>query len=55
VRFEIARQLLAQSNMDVREVAATLDYADSSAFTRDLRRWSCTTPAEWRAERAAAG
>jgi AraC-like DNA-binding protein len=46
VRFEIARQLLAQSNMDVREVAATLDYADSSAFTRDLRRWSCTTPAE---------
>jgi len=55
VRFEIARQLLAQSNMDVREVAATLDYADSSAFTRALRRWSCTTPAEWRAERAAAG
>jgi hypothetical protein len=54
VRFEIARQLLAQSNMDVREVAATLDYADGSAFTRAFRRWSGTTPAEWRAERAAA-
>jgi AraC-like DNA-binding protein len=55
VRFEIARRLLlAQSNMDVREVAATLDYADASAFTRAFRRWSGTTPAEWRAERAAA-
>jgi AraC-like DNA-binding protein len=54
VRFEIARQLLAQSNMDVREVAATLDYADASAFTRAFRRWSGTTPAEWRAKRVAA-
>jgi AraC-like DNA-binding protein len=54
VRFEIAQQLLAQSRMDVREVAATLDYADASAFTRAFRRWSGTTPAEWRAARAAA-
>jgi AraC-like DNA-binding protein len=54
VRFEIARQLLAQSRMEVREVAATLDYADASAFTRAFRRWSGTTPAEWRAARAAA-
>jgi AraC-like DNA-binding protein len=54
VRFEIARQLLAQSRMDVREVAATLDYADASAFTRAFRRWSGTTPAQWRARQAAA-
>jgi AraC-like DNA-binding protein len=54
VRSEIARQLLAQSRMDVREVAATLDYADASAFTRAFRRWSGRTPSQWRAERAAA-
>jgi AraC-like DNA-binding protein len=54
VRFEISRQLLEQSAMDVREVAAALDYADQSAFTRAFRRWSGTTPAQWRAERAGA-
>lgn len=54
VRFEVARQWLEQSAMDVREVAAALDYADASAFTRAFRRWSGTTPAQWRAERAGA-
>jgi len=54
VRFEIARQWLEQSIMDVREVAAALDYADASAFTRAFRRWSGTTPAQWRAGRAGA-
>ncbi|MGL6112986.1 MAG: AraC family transcriptional regulator [Rubrivivax sp.] len=53
VRFEIARQMLEHSTMEVREVAAALDYADASAFTRAFRRWSGTTPAEWRARRAA--
>ena len=55
VRFEIARQMLEQSTMDVREVAATLDYADASALTRAFRRWSGSTPTQWRAQRAAAG
>ena len=54
VRFEIARQMLEQSTMDVGEVAAALDYADASAFTRAFRRWSGTTPAQWRAKRAGA-
>jgi AraC-like DNA-binding protein len=54
VRFEIARQLLAQSRMVVREVAKTLDYADASAFTRAFRRWSGQTPSQWRAQRTAA-
>jgi AraC-like DNA-binding protein len=40
--------------MDVREVAATLDYSDASAFTRAFRRWSGRTPSHWRAEQAAA-
>jgi len=52
-RFEIARQMLEDSAMDVRQIAGMLDYADASAFTRAFRRWSGTTPAQWRAERRA--
>jgi AraC-like DNA-binding protein len=48
-RFEIARQMLEDSAMEVRQIAAVLDYADASAFTRAFRRWSGTTPAAWRA------
>ncbi len=48
-RFEIARQMLEDSAMDVSRIAGMLDYADASAFTRAFRRWSGTTPAQWRA------
>jgi AraC-like DNA-binding protein len=48
-RFEIARQMLEDSAMDVSRIATSLDYADASAFTRAFRRWSGTTPATWRA------
>jgi AraC-like DNA-binding protein len=47
-RFEIARQMLEDSAMDVRQIASMLDDADASAFTRAFRRWSGTTPALWR-------
>jgi AraC-like DNA-binding protein len=50
-RFEIARQMLLDSAMEVSQIAALLDYADASAFTRAFRRWSGTTPAFWRATR----
>lgn len=53
-RFEIARQLLEGTGMEVIQIAATLGYADASAFTRAFRRWSGTTPAQWRADRKAA-
>ena len=53
-RFEIARQMLGDSAMDVSQIAALLDYADASAFTRAFRRWSGTTPARWRATRGRA-
>ena len=49
VRFEIARQLLEDTAMDIGQIAVVLDYADASAFTRAFRRWSDTTPAQWRA------
>jgi len=49
VRFEIARQLLEDTAMDMAQIAAVLGYANASAFTRAFRRWSDTTPARWRA------
>jgi len=49
-RFAIARQMLADTHADVSHVACVLDYADSSAFTRAFRRWSGTTPTEWRVQ-----
>jgi AraC-like DNA-binding protein len=51
-RFEIAVQMLRNTSLDVQGVAAVLDYADASAFTRAFRRWSGTTPAVWRAKNA---
>jgi AraC-like DNA-binding protein len=49
IRYEIARQFLEDSEADVGHIAAMLDYADASAFTRAFRRWSGCTPARWRA------
>jgi AraC-like DNA-binding protein len=49
-RFEIARQSLLDTDLQVGDVAALLGYADASAFTRAFRRWSGTAPAEWRTE-----
>jgi AraC-like DNA-binding protein len=51
-RFEIARAMLQNTSLDVSRIAAALDYADASAFTRAFRRWSGTTPAAWRTESA---
>lgn len=51
VRFEIARQLLGDTRMSLGQIAATLDYADASAFTRAFRRWSGAAPSAWRAGR----
>jgi AraC-like DNA-binding protein len=48
IRFEIACQMLEDTDTDVSHVANVLNYADSSAFTRAFRRWSGTTPAQWR-------
>jgi AraC-like DNA-binding protein len=50
VSFEIARQLLGDSSMDIVQVADLLGYANASAFTRAFRRWSGDTPALWRGQ-----
>ncbi len=48
IRFEVARQMLEDSRMEILEISALLDYAGPNAFTRAFRRWSGTTPAKWR-------
>jgi AraC-like DNA-binding protein len=48
-RFDISRQMLRNTALDISQIAGSLDYADASAFTRAFRRWSGTTPAAWRA------
>jgi AraC-like DNA-binding protein len=52
-RFEIARQMLQDTSLDIGEIAASLGYARTSPFSRAFRRWSGTTPAAWRARRPA--
>lgn len=47
-RFEIARQMLEDSEMEIGQIAEMLDYAAPGVFTRAFRRWSGTTPAKWR-------
>jgi AraC-like DNA-binding protein len=54
IRYEIARQVLEDSSMDVSELAAFLDYAGARSFIRAFRRWSDTTPAHWRTTKVAA-
>ncbi len=49
VRFEIACELLANTDMALGQVAAVLRYSDPAAFTRAFRRWSGQTPSAWRA------
>jgi len=53
VLYATACQMLAESTMTLGQIAAALEYADASAFSRAFRRWSGATPAQWRAQRAA--
>jgi AraC-like DNA-binding protein len=48
VRFQIARDLLANTSLPITEIAATLLYANNGAFTRAFRLWSGKRPSDWR-------
>jgi len=48
-RFEIARQMLENTALSVGQIGASLGYSRSSSFIRAFRRWSDTTPSQWRA------
>jgi AraC-like DNA-binding protein len=44
VRFEAARHLLEYTRLPVTEVAASVGYSETSAFSRAFRRWSGQPP-----------
>jgi AraC-like DNA-binding protein len=44
----MARQMLEDSAMDVRQIALALGYAEASTFTRAFRRWAGITAVQWR-------
>lgn len=48
VRFAVARELLRDSGLSIREVAAALGYADYVSFTRAFKRWAGSAPGAWR-------
>ena len=48
-RRERARELLADSSLDIDEVAFLLGYEDQSSFFRAFRLWEGETPSNWRA------
>jgi AraC-like DNA-binding protein len=47
-RYEIARQLLRDTNLRVADIANILGYADSASFNHAFRRWSGATATRWR-------
>ena len=51
IRFEIACELLEDTDMALSQISAVLKYSEPSAFTRAFRRWSGLTPSVWRANR----
>jgi AraC-like DNA-binding protein len=53
VRFDIARDLLENTHVPLDDIAATLGYAAVTPFMRTFRRWSGTTPGQWRRDRCA--
>jgi AraC-like DNA-binding protein len=47
-RYQIAQQMLKNTDVDVGHIAYVLDYADATAFARAFRRWSGSSPSRWR-------
>ena len=48
-RYEVARQLLRDSDASIERIASGLGYSGASAFGRAFRRWSGLAPQAWRA------
>jgi AraC-like DNA-binding protein len=50
-RFEVARQLLSNTQMEITQIALAFGYANSSVFSHAFRRWAGVPPSEWRTKR----
>ena len=49
VRFEVAQQLLADTDIFLAQISAALDFSEPAAFTHAFQRWSGVAPSIWRA------
>ncbi|WFT83611.1 AraC family transcriptional regulator [Methylobacterium sp. CB376] len=47
-RFNVAKQLLVNTDMSLAEISAALEFSEPAAFTHAFRRWTGTTPSAWR-------
>ena len=52
IRFTIARDLLANTELALNQISVMLRYSEPSAFTRAFHRWSGQSPSAWRARHA---
>ena len=53
VRFEVAQQLLAETEIPLVQVSAALDFSEPAAFTHAFEKWSGVAPSIWRARHRA--
>jgi AraC-like DNA-binding protein len=49
-RFEVACQLLRETQLGLRDIADALGYAEAPVFVRAFRGWAGITPGQWRAQ-----
>jgi AraC-like DNA-binding protein len=47
IRYQLARQYLAERHLTLAEIALLLGYSEQSAFSRAFRHWSGTTPLQY--------
>jgi AraC-like DNA-binding protein len=48
IRYAAARELLAVTRLSIGDISTALAYSQPSAFVTAFRRWSGTTPQQWR-------
>jgi len=49
-RFAISRQLLSETNESLLNIALSLGYSHTGAFSRAFKQWSGKSPTQWRKE-----
>lgn len=50
-RFAISRMLLKETELSIKSIAELIGYSDPASFNRAFRRWTASTPLNWRLER----
>jgi AraC-like DNA-binding protein len=48
IRFEVARHLVADTDIPLAQISAALDFSEPAAFTRAFQRWSGVSPSRLR-------